>query len=294
MKILSRTYIALILAVLYVPILVLILFSFNSTNNTGVFTGFSLYWYQELFRSADTFAALKNTLVLAVSSACISTLIGTAAALGLDRMRSKFARGCITSITNVPMMNPDIVTGISMMLLFVFVGTMLGSTEKLSFWTLLIAHVTFNLPYVLLNVSPKFRQMDKFLPEAAQDLGCTPAQSFFKVELPNIMPGVVTGFIMAFTLSLDDFVISYFCSGSDFQTLPILIYSMTKKEVKPDIYALSTLMIIAILALLILTNLSDDKGDGLKDKLTDTRSRIRERLQRRRAATNSKQGGDAA
>ena len=289
MKLLSRTYIALILAILYIPILVLMLFSFNSTNNTGVFTGFSLYWYQELFRSADTFAALKNTLVLAVSSACISTLIGTAAALGLDRMRSKFARGCITSITNVPMMNPDIVTGISMMLLFVFVGTMLGSTEKLSFWTLLIAHVTFNLPYVLLNVSPKFRQMDKFLPEAAQDLGCTPAQSFFKVELPNIMPGVVTGFIMAFTLSLDDFVISYFCSGSDFQTLPILIYSMTKKEVKPDIYALSTLMIIAILALLILTNLSDNKGDGLKDKLTDTRSRIRERLQRRRG----KQGGDA-
>lgn len=275
MKFLSKSYIALILAILYVPILVLMLFSFNSTNNTGVFTGFSLYWYRELFRSAEAFNALKNTLILAVSSAVISTVIGTAAALGLARLRSKFAKGAITSITNVPMMNPDIVTGISMMLLFVFVGTMLGLDDKLSFWTLLIAHVTFNLPYVILNVSPKFRQMDKFLPEAALDLGCTPVQSFFKVELPCVMPGIVTGFIMAFTMSLDDFVISYFCAGSDFQTLPILIYSMTKKEVKPDIYALSTLIIIAILTLLILTNLSEGKGEGLKDKLSDRRSRRR-------------------
>ena len=171
MKFLSKSYIALILTILYVPILVLMLFSFNSTNNTGVFTGFSLYWYQELFRSAETFTALKNTLILAITSAIIATLIGTAASLGLHRMRSKFLRGAITSVTNIPMMNPDIVTGISMMLLFVFVGTLLGTTEKLSFWTLLIAHVTFNIPYVILNVTPKFRQMDKHLPEAAQDLG---------------------------------------------------------------------------------------------------------------------------
>ena len=283
MKILSKTYIALILAIMYIPILVLMLFSFNSTNNTGVFTGFSLYWYQELFLSAETFAALKNTLILAVSSAVTATLIGTAASLGLHRMRSRLVRSTITSLTNIPMMNPDIVTGISMMLLFVFVGTRLGSTEKLNFWTLLIAHVTFNLPYVILNVTPKFRQMDKHLPEAAQDLGCTPVQSFFKVELPCIMPGIVTGFIMAFTLSLDDFVISYFCSGSDFQTLPILIYSMTKKEVKPDIYALSTLMIIAILALLILSNLSKGQDDGLA-RLHSWRSRIREKMQERREA----------
>ena len=261
MKALSRTYIALILSVLYVPILVLILFSFNSTNNTGVFTGFSLYWYAELFRSAETFSALKNTLILALSSAALSTLIGTMAAFGLDRMRSRFAKGFWTSVTNIPMMNPDIVTGVSLMLLFVFVGNMLHSSEKLNFWTLLIAHITFNLPYVLVNVAPKFRQMDRHLPEAALDLGCTPMQSFLKVELPNIMPGVITGFIMAFTLSLDDFVISYFCSGSEFQTLPILIYSMTKKEVTPDIYALSTLMIVAILALLILSNLSGSKEE---------------------------------
>lgn len=280
MKFLSRSYIALILAILYIPILVLVLFSFNSTNNTGVFTGFSLYWYGELFRSADTFTALKNTLLLAITSSSIATVIGTAAALGLDRMRSRFAKGLWTSITNIPMMNPDIVTGVSLMLLFVFVGNRLQSAEKLNFWTLLIAHVTFNLPYVLLNVAPKFRQMDRFLPEAALDLGCTPLQSFFRVELPNIMPGIITGFIMAFTLSLDDFVISYFCSGSEFQTLPILIYSMTKKEVKPDIYALSTLMIVAVLALLILSNLAGEKGDGLKGKLSGLRTWLREKKAR--------------
>ena len=292
MKILSRSYIALIIAILYIPILVLMLFSFNSTNNTGVFTGFSLYWYQELFRSAETFAALKNTLILAVSSAVIATLIGTAASLGLHRMRSKFLRGTIVSVTNIPMMNPDIVTGISMMLLFVFVGNRLGNADKLNFWTLLIAHVTFNLPYVILNVTPKFRQMDKHLPEAALDLGCTPVQSFFKVELPNVMPGIVTGFIMAFTLSLDDFVISYFCAGSDFQTLPILIYSMTKKEVKPDIYALSTLMIIAVLTLLILTNLASDR-DNKASKNPDWRSNMRQRVQERREHRAAGKGGHA-
>ena len=290
MKTLSKIYIFLILAILYIPVLVLMLFSFNSTNNTGVFTGFSLYWYVELFRSADTFNALKNTLILAVTSALIATVIGTFAALGLDRMHSRFVRGTLKSITNIPMMNPDIVTGISMMLLFVFVGNMIATEDKLNFWTLLIAHVTFNLPYVILNVSPKFRQMDKFLPEAALDLGCTPAQSFFKVELPNIMPGVLTGFIMAFTLSLDDFVISYFCSGSDFQTLPILIYSMTKKEVKPDIYALSTIMSLAILALLILSTLSREKGDKMKGRFSGLTSRLRERWQSR-GTGESKEGG---
>ena len=261
MKAINKIYTALILAILYAPILVLVLFSFNSTSNTGVFTGFSLYWYKELFRSAAAFTALKNTLILAVSSACLATLIGTMAAVGLRKMRNKYVKGLINSVTNIPMMNPDIVTGISMMLLFVFVGTMLGQQDKLNFWTLLIAHVTFNIPYVILNVTPKFQQMDKHLPEAALDLGCTPLQAFFKVELPCIFSGIVTGFIMAFTLSLDDFVISYFCSGSDFQTLPILIYSMTKKEVTPDIYALSTLIIVAIMTLLILSNLSGNKEE---------------------------------
>ncbi len=256
MKFLSRLYTALIFIILYIPILVLMLFSFNSTANTGDMTGLSLYWYRELFRSPETFNALKNTLILAVSASVIATVIGTAAAVGLCKYRSHFYRSAVLSVTNIPMMNPDIVTGISMMLLFVFLGNLMGSEEKLGFSTLLIAHVTFCLPYVILSVRPKIMQLPRQLPEAAQDLGCTPLQSFFKVELPNIMPGVISGFILAFTLSLDDFVISYFTTGNDFQTLPLLIYSMTKKEVKPDIYALSTLMILAVTVLLILSNIS--------------------------------------
>lgn len=246
MKAVSKIYTILIFVILYIPIAVLMLFSFNSTSNTGGMTGLSLYWYRELFNSPETFDALINSLVLAVGSAVISTVIGTAASVGICKFKSKIAKNAVVSTTNIPMMNPDIVTGISMMLLFVFIGTLLKSEEKLGFGTLLIAHITFCLPYVILSVRPKILQMNKALPEAAMDLGCTPIQSFFKVELPSIMPGVISGFILAFTLSLDDFIISYFTTGNDFQTLPLLIYSMTKKEVKPDIYALSTLMIAAV------------------------------------------------
>ncbi len=265
MKAVSKVYLALVFTILYIPILVLMLFSFNSTANTGELTGLSLYWYKELFNSPETFNALKNTLILAISSAVISTVIGTAATVGISKFKRKATKSAVLSVTNIPMMNPDIVTGISMMLLFVFVGTILKTEEKLGFWTLLIAHISFCLPYVILSVRPKLMQMNKALPEAAQDLGCTPIQSFFKVELPNIMSGVVSGFIMAFTLSLDDFVISYFTTGNDFQTLPLLIYSMTKKEVKPDIYALSTLMIVAVTTLMVLSNVTG-KGKGAERK----------------------------
>ena len=254
MKTVSRIYTATIFLLLYIPIGALVLFSFNSTANTGKLTGLSLYWYKELFSSPDTFVALKNTLVLALCAAVVSTIIGTAAMVGINRMKRVYMQKAVMSVTNIPMMHPDIVTGISMMLLFVFVGTMLGLADKLSFATLLIAHITFCLPYVMLNVGPHLTRMDKALPEAAMDLGCTPLQSFFKVELPNIMGGVVRGFVMAFTLSLDDFVISYFTTGSSYQTLPLMIYSMTKKEVKPDIYALSTLIVFTVLLLLILSN----------------------------------------
>ena len=255
MKTVSKIYLWLIFGLLYIPIIVLILFSFNASGNTGGgITGLSLYWYKELFNSPETFKALKNTLILALSSALISTVIGTAAAVGISKMKAKYIKKATLSLTNIPLMNPDIVTGISMMLLFVFVGGMLGLSEKLGFVTLLIAHITFCLPYVILSVRPRLQQMDKALPEAARDLGCTPLASFFKVELPGIMGGVVSGFIMAFTLSLDDFVVSYFTTGSRYQTLPLLIYSMTKKEVKPDIYALSTLIVLAVLVLLILSN----------------------------------------
>lgn len=273
MKGFAKFYIILIITIMYIPIVVLMLFSFNNTSNTGAFTGFSLYWYKELFNSPETFEALKNTLILATTSSLTSVIIGTMAAVGISKMKSSAMRNTVTSVTNVPMMNPEIVTGISMMLLFVAVGALLGFSEKLSFITIFIAHVTFQLPYVILNVLPRVKNIDKHIPNAALDLGCTPIQSFFKVELPMIMPGIITALIMAFTLSLDDFVISYFTNGNDFQTLPLLIYSMTKKEVKPDIYALSTLMIVAILVLLILSNVIGDKEERKLRKINAMRKK---------------------
>ncbi len=266
MKVFSKIYIALCFAILYAPIAVLVLFSFNSTASTGVFAGFSLKWYVELFNNPDILLALRNTLILAVCSSLISTAIATGAAIGLSKMRQKKTRGLIESVTNVPMMNPDIVTGISMMLLFVFVGNLIGTSgDKLNFFTILIAHITFNIPYAYLCITPRLRQMDKHLPEAAQDLGCTPLQSFFRVELPFLIPGIISGLVMAFTLSLDDFVISYFTtSEAEFMTLPLYIYSLTKKEVKPTLYALSTIMIVAILLLLVLSNVI--KQDPSKPK----------------------------
>jgi spermidine/putrescine transport system permease protein len=253
MKLASKIYTTLIFAILYAPIIVLVVFSFNASASTGNFTGFSLKWYRELLASESTMAALRNTLIIAVISSFIATVIGTSGAIGVNMLRNKFVKGAVNSVTNVPMMNPDIVTGVSMMMLFTFVGTTLHLNSNLSFLTVIISHITFNIPYVYLSVMPKIRQMDKHLTEAALDLGCTPFQAFCKVELPSIMPGVVSGAIMAFTLSLDDFVISYFTKG-DFETLPTLIYSMTKKHVTPDMYALSTLMFGSVLVLLLLSN----------------------------------------
>lgn len=261
MKITSKIYTVLVYLFLYAPIFVLIVFSFNSGRSTAVFEGFSLKWYAEILNDSTTLNALKNTLILAVTSSVISTVIGTAAAVGIDRMKSKYIRAATMSVTNIPMMNPDIVTGISMMLLFVFVGTLLNIKNVLGFGTLLIAHVTFNLPYVILNVLPKLRQTDSHLEEAAQDLGCTPLKAFFKATLPSLYSSIFTGMIMAFTLSLDDFIISYFVTGPNFQTLPLRIYAMTKKSVKPDMYALSTIIFVVILVLLILINVSQSKAE---------------------------------
>ena len=263
MKYFSKIYIFLILGILYIPILTLILFSFNSSNSTAVFTGFSFEWYVELFSSPDTFVALRNTLILAVLSSLISTVIGTAAAEGIYRMRSKIAKTAITSVTNIPMMNPDIVTAMSMMLFFVALAGFLGiSYENMGFTAMLISHITFCLPYVILSVLPRINELGDSLSEAALDLGCTPLQAFFKVKLPNIMPGVLSGMVMAFTMSLDDFVISYFVGSSDFQTLPLLIYSMTKKKVTPDMYALSTLIIVTIFIMLVVSNIKSGKKVG--------------------------------
>ena len=246
---------------LYAPLLIMVFFSFNESKSTSVFTGFSLKWYQELFSKSDVIESLSNTLILAVLSSLIATVLGTVAAVGLYKMRSKFLYTTINTVTNIPMMNPDIVTGVSLMLLFVFAGRLLGLAEYLNFTTLLISHVTFNLPYVILNVLPKLRQTDEHLYEAALDLGCTPVRSFFKVVFPAIMPGIISGALMAFTLSLDDFVISYYTTGADFQTLPLKIFAMTKKTVKPDMYALSTLIFVTILILLIVINIVQEKSE---------------------------------
>ena len=256
----GNLYTFLVFLFLYMPIAVLILYSFNSSNSTSNFEGFSLKWYKELFSDSATLDALKNTLLLAILSALIATVIGTMAAYGINKWQNKHIKATTMSVTKIPMMIPEIVVGISMMLLFVFVGLMVGGKTSLGFGTVLIAHITFNLPYVILSVMPKFKQMDKSLPEAALDLGCTPVQSFFKVELPQIMPGIISGLIMAFTLSLDDFIISYFTIGSGFETLPIRIYSMTKKRVTPDMYALSTLIFASILILLLISNMVSNKN----------------------------------
>ncbi len=267
-KYLPKIYLCLVFGILYIPILTLILFSFNNSESTATFEGFSFDWYIKLFSDSDAFLALRNTLILAVSSSLISTIIGTAAAEGIYRMKSKWMKAAVNSVTNIPMMNPDIVTGVSFMLFFAAVVSIfkISNYDDIGFWAMLIAHTTFCLPYVILSVLPRINELGESLTEAALDLGCTPMQAFFKVKLPNIMPGVLSGLVMAFTLSLDDFVISYFVSPSNFQTLPLLIYSMTKKTVKPDMYALSTIIIITVFTLLIISNIKGFKKTNVRKK----------------------------
>ena len=278
----SRIYLTLIFLFLYAPLIVMVLISFNSGDSTTQMEGFSLKWYREIFRDHGTLQAFRNTLVLSVLAAALATVIGTLAAVGIHKMRSKKMRSAVMSVTNIPMMNPDIVTGISLMLLFVFAANLLQLETTLSFYTLLIAHITFCLPYVILNILPKLRQMDKNLPEAAQDLGCTPLQSFFKVELPFIMPSVWTALIMAFTLSFDDFVISNFTSGSSYETLTIHIYSMIKKSVKPNIYSLSTIIFFAVLVLLMIYNFSEGAYDRRQQSIEAAEERRQRRLHQER------------
>ena len=252
MKTISRIYTFLIYLFLYAPIVVLIVFSFNNSKSRATWHGFTTKWYEQLFQNDEILTALTNTLLIAVVTAIVSTILGTMAAIGINSM-NKWMRRIVMNVTRLPMINPEIVTGVSMLLLFVFIS---GSTGflKPGMATLILAHITFCLPYVILSIMPKLRQMDPHLYEAAQDLGCAPLPAFFKVVLPEIMPGIVTGMMMAFTLSIDDFVISYFTAGTT-QTLPIAIYSMTRKIVSPEINALSTLLFGAILILLIIINI---------------------------------------
>lgn len=269
MKPIAKVYTAILFLFLFAPIVIMLVFSFNSGNSLSVLSGFSTYWYKELFHDANTLGALRNTLILALCAAILSTIMGTAAAVGINKLRSKYMKAAMNTVTNLPMVNPEIITGISLMLMFVFAGRLMGMATSLNFGTILIAHITFCLPYVILQVLPKLCQMDKALPEAAMDLGCTPFRAFLKVELPEILPGVLTGMIMAFTLSLDDFVISYFTSGNGFETLPIRIYNMTKKTVTPKMYALATIIFFVILLLLLITNLMDD--DAVRERKAQRR-----------------------
>ncbi len=253
MKTLSRIYNTLIFLFLYSPIVVLIVYSFNDSRSRVRWGGFTLDWYRDLFSNELILDSLRITLEVAVLAALAATVIGTMAAVGIYSMNGRLRRWLL-ALNNIPMINPEIVTGISMMLMFVAIYRATGLLQP-GFLTLLLAHITFCIPYVVLQVMPKLRQMNKHMYEAALDLGCHPLPAFFKVVLPEIMPGVITGALMAFTMSLDDFVISYFNSGSTAQNLSVTIYSMTKKPITPEINALSTLMFGSVLVLLVIVNL---------------------------------------
>ncbi len=248
---------ALVLLFLYVPIFVLIVFSFNSTKSRSVFSEFTFDWYIRLFQNELIMKSLLNTIIVAVIASVAATVLGTTAAIGINKMK-KLPRGIVLNVTNLPVINPDIITGVSLMLLFVtFTARM---NLEFGFVTLIIAHITFDVPYVILSIMPKFRQMNPHIYEAAQALGCSPVSAFFKVVLPEIMPGIVSGFLMSFTFSLDDFVVSYFTSGSTSQTLPITIYSMTRRKVSPEINALSTIIFVVVLIVLILKNIIERRN----------------------------------
>ena len=264
MKKANRVLTVLMFIFLYIPMIVLIVASFNTGKDITHFEGFTLNRYAELFHDEHLLKLLGNSLLVSVLASLIATVFGTLSAVGINALNPKMRQAAMT-LTNIPMTNPDIVTGVSLSLLFVFVGTeMLGQRDSLTFWTLLIAHITFNLPYVILNVMPKLKQMDRSLTDAAMDLGCTPFQAFYKVTLPEIMPGIISGGIMAFTMSLDDFVISYFVTGNSFITLPVEIYSYTKKPIQPKIYAMFTLLFVLIFVLMVGMNLMQLRGEKKK------------------------------
>ncbi len=255
---------ALIFIFLYIPIFVLIAFSFNNSKSRSVWAGGTLKWYVRLFQNKEILCAFSNTLVIAVISSLLATVLGTVAVIGILKTRG-IEKKIIMYVTNIPMINPEIVTGVSLMILFVFICKFAGFLEP-GFTTLIISHTTFCLPYVILSVMPKFRQMDPNLYEAAQDLGCGPVSAFFKVVLPETIPAILTGAMIAFTMSVDDFVISYFTSGTT-KTLPLAIYSMTRKMVSPEINALSTVLFTVIFVLLVIVNVKQMKSNNLKEKL---------------------------
>lgn len=257
-KILSKIYMSLIFLFLYLPIFILVIFSFNDSKSRVVWSGFTFKWYVKLFSNGEILKSLANTVIIAAVSAVLATIIGTIAGVSLKNLK-KVPKKTLMVLTNFPMINPEIVTGVSLMLLFISAFKFLG-IMNLGMVTLILSHTTFCVPYVILSILPKLNQLNPNMYEAAQDLGCTPVKAFFKVILPEILPGIITGMVMAFTLSLDDFVISYFTSGTT-MTLPIVIYSMTRKIVSPEINALSSILFIVVFLLLILINIRQKQED---------------------------------
>nr|WP_295255084.1 extracellular solute-binding protein [uncultured Blautia sp.] len=248
-KYLQKIYLALIFILLYAPIVTLVVLSFNQSKTRAKWGGFTLKWYKELFQNEQIMSAFYTTLIIAFISAAIATIIGTAAAIAIQGMKQKW-KTMYMGLTNIPMMNAEIVMGVSLMLLFIAFHMTLG------FGTILIAHITFNIPYVILSVAPKLKQTNRYTYEAALDLGASPLNAFFKVVFPDIVPGVLSGFMLAFTMSLDDFVITHFTKGPGIDTLSTKIYTEVRKGIKPEIYALSTIMFVTVLVLLILVNYS--------------------------------------
>lgn len=252
-RIFEKIYVGFAFLLLYAPILVMIVLSFNESKSRVKWGGFSLKWYEKLFQSSVIMEALSTTVVLALLSAVISVLLGVTASIGIAAM-TKRKNGIILALTNIPMLNADIVTGIAMMLLFV-------RFLEPGFHTVLIAHITFNIPYVILNVLPKLKQTSSSTYEAALDLGATPVYAFFKIVLPDIFPGILSGFLMAVTMSLDDFAITYFTKSPDVNTLSTMIYTELRKGVKPEMYALSTIVFMAVLAVVLMVNLKKQKKE---------------------------------
>lgn len=256
MKTIKKIYLTLILIFLYAPILTLIVLSFNSSKTRAKWGGFSIKWYGSLFKNEDIMQALYTTLLIALLSSLIATIIGLAACIGL-RHFNKTSKSIVIGVTNIPMLNADIVTGISLMLLFLSMGL------KFGFGTILLSHITFNIPYVILSIMPRMNKLNVHTYEAALDLGANPLYAFFKVLLPDLMPGILSGFLLAFTMSLDDFIITHFTKGAGIDTLSTKIYTEVKKGIKPEMYALSTIIFIAVLILLLLINKpsKDDKDN---------------------------------
>lgn len=257
MKKISKIYTALIIFFMYMPIVTLIIFSFNN-GKTTVWKGFTLKWYTDLFRDSQIISSLWNTLIIALLASFIATVLGTMAAIGINNFKGK-KRILIQNASNVEILSPDIVTGVALMLMFTMLGV--AFHFKMGFLTVLLAHITFCTPYVVLNVLPRIRHMDYSVYEAALDLGCNQWQAFRKVVIHELMPGMFSGFLMSFTFSMDDFVITYFTRGASFQTLSIQIYTMTHQRISPKINALSALMFVVVLALMIVVNLKDRKSE---------------------------------